>query len=107
MPAPDIAAAVCALAPGLGDACSAVEAAELVLGVLERPGPLAATDADRAAAEALLAVATTDLDAIGAGKRAIRRVLTGSDHGVPLPYVLAALPRDEVIARARAVLDQP
>ena len=101
------AAAVRALAPGLGDACSAVEAAELVLGVLERPGPLAATDADRAAAEALLAVATTDLDAIGAGKRAIRRVLTGSDHGVPLPYVLAALPRDEVIARARAVLDQP
>ena len=55
-----------------------------------------------AAATALLAG-----DAEAAGKKAVRRVLTGSDHGVPLPFVLAALPRDEVAARAQAVLDQP
>ena len=99
--------AVRTLAPGLGDACTLDEAAALARGVLERPAPLAPTEADRAAAEALLAAETADLDAIGAGKRAIRRVLTGSDHGIPLPFVLAALPRDEIAARARAVLDQP
>lgn len=100
-------AAIRALAPGLGDACTLEDAAVLVRGVLDRPAPVAPTDADRAAAEALLAADGADLDAIGAGKRAIRRVLTGSDHGVPLPFVLAALPRDEIAARARAVLDQP
>jgi hypothetical protein len=34
-------------------------------------------------------------------------VLTSSDHGIPLPFLLAALPRDEIVARAQAVLDQP
>lgn len=101
---PDV---VRALVPGLGDACTFDEAAALVRGVLERPAPLPPTDADRAAAAALLAADTRDPDAIDAGKRAIRRVLTGSDHGVPLPFVLAALSRDEVVARAQAVLDQP
>ena len=100
-------AAVRALAPGLGDACTLDEAAALVRGVLDRPAPLPPTDADRAAAAALLAADTRDPDALDAGKRAIRRVLTGSDRGVPLPFVLAALPRAEVVARAQAVLDQP
>ena len=94
--------AVRALAPGLGDATTLDEAAALVRGVLDRPVPLPPTDEDRAAATALLDGAAED-----AGKKAVRRVLTGADRGVPLPFVLAALPRDEVVARAQAVLDQP
>lgn len=100
-------ASVRSLAPGLGDACTFEEAAVLVRGVLERPSPLPPTDADRAAAAALLAADVRDPAAIDAGKKAIRRVLTASDHGIPLPFLLAALPRDEIVARAQAVLDQP
>jgi glutamyl/glutaminyl-tRNA synthetase len=96
-----------ALAPGLGDAATIRQAAALVADVLERRAPLPPTDADRAAATALLECDTRDPDALAAGKKAIRRVLTSSDHGIPLPFLLAALPRDEIVARAQAVLDQP
>mgnify|MGYP006278121795 CR=1 FL=1 len=100
-------AAVRSLAPGLGDACTVAEAAALVRSVFERPSPLPPTEADRIAAAALLAADVRDPNGIDAGKKAIRRVLTASDHGIPLPFVLAALPRDEIIARAQAVLDHP
>jgi glutamyl/glutaminyl-tRNA synthetase len=95
------------LAPGLGDAMTIPQAATIVAGVVERAAPLPPTDGDRGAAVALLEHDTRDVEALGAGKKAIRRVLTSSDHGIPLPFLLAALPRDEIIARAQAVLDQP
>jgi hypothetical protein len=95
------------LAPGLGDAATIPQAAALVAGVTERSAPLPPTEGDRAAATALLELDTRDPDALGVGKKAIRRVLTSSDHGIPLPFLLAALPRDEIVARAQAVLDQP
>ena len=95
------------LAPGLGDAATIPQAAMLVAGVIERTAPLPPTENDRAAAAALLEHDTRDPDALGVGKKAIRRVLTSSDHGIPLPFLLAALPRDEIVARAQAVLDQP
>jgi glutamyl/glutaminyl-tRNA synthetase len=95
------------LAPGLGDATTIPQAAALVADVIERSAPLTPTDGDRAAAAALLEHDTEDPDALGVGKKAIRRVLTSSDHGIPLPFLLAALPRDEIVARAQAVLDQP
>ncbi len=95
------------LAPGLGDATTIPQAAALVADVIERSAPLPPTDGDRAAAVALLEHDTEDPDALGVGKKAIRRVLTSSDHGIPLPFLLAALPRDEIVARAQAVLDQP
>ncbi|MGI9186995.1 MAG: glutamate--tRNA ligase family protein, partial [Gaiellales bacterium] len=95
------------LAPGLGDAATIPQAAGLIAGVVQRQQPLAPTDGDRAAAAALLEHDTRDVNELNAGKKAIRRVLTSSNHGIPLPFLLAALPRDEIIARAQAVLDQP
>ena len=100
-------AQLAALAPGLGDAATIPQAAALVAGVVGRAAPLPPTDADRTAAAALIALDTVDPDALGVGKRSVRRVLTSADHGIPLPFVLAALPRDEIIARAQAVLDLP
>ncbi len=96
-----------ALAPGLGDAATLPQAAALVVGVIRRAAPLPPTEGDRAAAAALLEHDTRDVNALGVGKKAVRRVLTSSDHGIPLPFLLAALPRDEILARAQAVLDQP
>ncbi|MEY4226558.1 MAG: hypothetical protein RL190_1315 [Actinomycetota bacterium] len=113
------AAAVAILAPGLTDAPTLAAAAELVRGVLEPPALREPSEADRAAAAALLAAlpaapdpldadaAAALIDALGCGKRPVRRVLTAADSGIPLPFVLAALPRDAALARARAVLDQP
>jgi glutamyl-tRNA synthetase len=107
------------LAPGLTDAADLEEAAALVRAVLDPPPLAAPTDADRAAAAALLErlpAAPEPLDAeqaaeliaaLGCGKRPLRRVLTAADSGIPLPFVLAALPRDAALARARAALDQP
>lgn len=104
------------LAPGLDAAANAAEAVLLVRAVLDRPAPVAG-DAERAAARALLDAdlpAQLDADAaaavlagLGAGKRAVRRVLTAADHGIPLPLVLAALPREEIHVRARNVIAEP
>lgn len=108
--------AIATLLPGLGEAANLDEAASLVRGVIERPAGMVAGDAEVAAAEALVAAieraperidperAEALLGELGVGKRAVRRVLTGSDHGIPLPYVLAALPPDEIVARAQAAL---
>ncbi|MBM3681776.1 MAG: hypothetical protein FJW81_10770 [Actinobacteria bacterium] len=117
-PAAD-AAAVRALAPGLTDAPTLAAAADLVRGILDAPPLAEPSPADRAAAEALVAAlpaapdplgaeaAAALIDALGCGKRPLRRVLTAADSGIPLPFVLAALPRETALARARAVLDQP
>ncbi len=111
--------AVETLAPGLGEAANLAQAVALVLGVLRPPLPTEADARLRAAAEALLAAWSTLvdviepdeagrlLDGLGVGKRAVRGVLTGSDHGVPLPFVLAALQPAAVVARARAILELP
>lgn len=109
-------AAVAALLPGLGEAANLDEAAALVRGVLERPAGTSVGAAEITAAEALVAAmadrperigaddAAALVDGLGVGKRAVRRVLTGNDHGIPLPFVVAALPRDEILARAQAAL---
>jgi glutamyl/glutaminyl-tRNA synthetase len=102
------------LIPGLGEAANLDEAAALVGNVLRRPDVTTLGEGEGAAAEALVAAlsgaseaidvdgAAHILEDLGVGKRAVRRVLTGSDHGIPLPYVLAALGRDEMLARAEA-----
>ncbi len=107
------------LAPGLGDAENLQQAADLVLGVLLTPDLQDPGEGERAAAAALIAAykslsggvdldaAKSLLDGLGVGKRSVRRVLTAADHGIPLPFVLAALSRDEVLARAQAVVDRP
>lgn len=113
------AAAIAALAPGLTDAATLAEAEAAVRAILDAPPLAAAGEADRAAAAALVAAlpgAPDPLDAtaagdliaaLGCGKRPLRRVLTAADSGIPLPFVLAALPRATALARAQAVLDQP
>ncbi|MGA0122303.1 MAG: glutamate--tRNA ligase [Gaiellales bacterium] len=113
------ATAIAALAPGLTDAATLAEAEAAVRGVLDAQPLATAGEADRAAAAALIAAlpaAPDPLDAtaaegliaaLGCGKRPLRRVLTATDSGIPLPFVLAALPRATALARARAVLDQP
>ncbi len=109
-------AAVDLLAAGLDAAANVDEAVALVRAVLDPPPPVTG-DAERAAAAALLAVdlpprldpagAVAVLAELPAGKRAVRRVLTAADHGLPLPLVLAALSREEIAGRARNVLGQP
>jgi glutamyl-tRNA synthetase len=113
------AAAVRALAPGLTDAPTLAAAADLVRGVLAPPALADPSEADRAAAAALLEglpgapdpldaeAAAALIDALGCGKRPLRRVLTSADSGIPLPFVLAALPREAALDRARAILDRP
>lgn len=107
------------LAPGLGEATNLQAAVDLILGVVMQPALPPVGDGERAAAGALiaarsglgdvidLAAAEQLLGSLGVGKRAVRRVLTGAEHGIPLPFVLAALTCDEVLSRARAVLDLP
>jgi hypothetical protein len=75
------------------------------MGDRERDAAAALIDARSALPDRLDAAQAKDLlEAMAVGKRPIRRVLTAADHGIPLPLVLAALPRDEVIGRAQAVL---
>lgn len=109
-------AAIELLLPGLGEAANLDEAAALVRGVIEPPDGGEIGENEAAAAEALIRAlegqpariapehAEDLLRDLGVGKRAVRRVLTGRDHGIPLPFVLAALPRDELLARAQAAL---
>ena len=45
-----------------------------------------------------------ELKAVGGDLRALRLALTGADRGPELWTVVAALPRDEALRRARAAL---
>jgi hypothetical protein len=107
------------LEPGLGEAANVQAAADLIRGITATPNLQDVGEGERAAAAALVAmraplpdlidseVAEMLLGELGVGKRSVRRVLTAADHGIPLPFVLAALTRDEVLARAQAVVDVP
>ena len=107
------------LEPGLGEAANVQAAADLITGITDTPNLQDVGEGERAAAAALVAMraslpdlidseaAATLLGELGVGKRAVRRVLTAADHGIPLPFVVAALTRDEVLARAQAVVDLP
>jgi glutamyl-tRNA synthetase len=107
------------LCAGIDGAATLPEAAHQVLAVVDAPPDPPTGEAERAAAAALLASRATGperldsaeaeqlLGRLEVSKRAIRRVLTGADQGIPLPFVLAALPQAEVLARAEAVLARP
>ena len=94
-------------------------AADLITGITDTPTLQNVGEGERAAAAALVAMraslpdlidseaAAVLLSELGVGKRSVRRVLTAADHGIPLPLVLAALTRDETLARAQAVVDLP
>lgn len=109
---------VVTLEPGLGEAVNVQAAADLIAGVTDTPNLQDVGEGERAAAAALLAMraalpdlidseaAAVLLGELGVGKRAVRRVLTAADHGIPLPLVLAALTRDQILARAQAVVDR-
>ena len=107
------------LEPGLGEAANVQAAADLITGITDTPTLQNVGEGERAAAAALVAMraslpdlidseaAAVLLSELGVGKRSVRRVLTAADHGIPLPLVLAALTRDETLARAQAVVDLP
>ena len=56
-----------------------------------------ASGLDEASAKAIV----RELKAVGGDLRALRVALTGAEHGPELWAVVAAMPRDEAIARAR------
>jgi hypothetical protein len=55
----------------------------------------AASELDRSGARAII----RELKAVGGDLRALRLALTGADKGPELAAVLAALPREEALAR--------
>ncbi len=108
---------IATLEPGLGEAANVQAAADLIRGITDTPNLQNVGEGEHAAAVALVAMraplpelidsaaAAALLSDLGVGKRSVRRVLTAADHGIPLPLVLAALTRDETLARAQAVVD--
>lgn len=102
--------------PALRGARTLVEAREYAAQVLVPPQPAVGAGAAptlerfaelRAAAPGRLAlddarVIVRELKAIGADLKALRLALTGAERGPELAAVIAALPRDEALARARS-----
>jgi glutamyl/glutaminyl-tRNA synthetase len=80
-----------------------VELGEAARPTLERFAELRGSadgDLDEAAAREIV----RELKAVGGDLRALRLALTGAEHGPELWTVVAALPRDEALARAAAAL---
>jgi hypothetical protein len=119
MPDEELAAAADApvgLARALRGARTLVEARETARQILQRPSVTLDVSArpsldrfvelrerangglDEAGAKEIV----RELKAVGGDLRALRRALTGAERGPELWTVVAALPRDEAIARARA-----
>jgi hypothetical protein len=80
-----------------------VEATPVAVLTLERFRELRARSADRLDATAARAL-LRELKAVGGDLRALRRALTGAEHGRELWAELAALDRDETLRRVDAAL---
>jgi tRNA synthetases class I (E and Q), catalytic domain len=110
------ASAPLSVVPALRGARTLLEAGEIARQIINRPSPTVDSEARatldrflelRAGAPAWLTADESravlrELKAVGGNLRSLRRALTGTDHGPELWAVLAALPKDETIARAAA-----
>jgi glutamyl-tRNA synthetase len=108
-----------ALAPALRGARTLLEARTFADAVLTRPEPIATTAGPTLERFVELRTASDtgtmdpvrarelvrELKAVGGDLRALRAALTGAERGPELWAVVAALPRDEALARVEAVLE--
>ncbi len=121
LPDAELAAAASApleLVPALRGARTLVEAAEISRQILDTPsvvlpaearptlerfGELRAATPDRLDADGARSI-VRELKAVGGDLKQLRLALTGAERGPELAAVVAALPRDEALARAAAAL---